>query len=365
MKPGLRELIFASFTFEEGNPHFTKVLILNAFLFITALVSFISFIYNIFFSFAHALLYIDPFIFSLMLFSLYQLREKENYEIASYIGTATLFIALIAIAMILQNQSFTLIWTYFFSPFAMITLGAKRGLIISFMFLLVLVTGSCFGINVWQHGEWDVPSCSRFSLAHLVMLYVIYAISNSYEKAYQRVESLREREQAQLKLFEKLSITDPLTGLYNRRSLKEIFPREFYEAKRNNHYFAYFLLDLDYFKSYNDTYGHQKGDQVLVTISKLLDKKFKFAFRFGGDEFAGIMIAEKKTMIKHTINKLHYAVKSLQIENKNSPLGKHLTCSIGVHIIKEFEYDFEEIYHLTDTALYKAKALGRDQVIYL
>jgi len=365
MKPGLSELIFASFTFEEGNPHFTKVLILNAFLFITAIVSLISFLYNILFTFNHALNYIDPFIFFLMLFSLYQLRKKENYEIAAHIGTFTVFFALIAIAMILQNQSFTLIWTYFFAPFAMITLGAKRGLIITLIFLLVIITGSCFGIGVWQHGEWDIPSCSRFSLAHMVMLYVVYAISNSYEKAYQRIEALREREKAQLKLFEKLSITDPLTGLYNRRSLKEIFPKEFYEAKRNNHYFAYFLLDLDYFKPYNDTYGHQKGDEVLVAVSKLLNKKFKFAFRIGGDEFAGIMIAEKKTMIKHTINKLHHAVKSLHIENKNSPIGRRLTCSIGVHIIKEFEYDFEEIYRLTDTALYKAKALGRDQVIYL
>jgi len=365
MKPGLRELIFASFSFEEGNPFFTKVLILHAFLFIAALVSVISFLYNTFFTPNPILLYIDTFIFVLLLFSLYQLRVKENYETAAYIGTATLFIAMSAIAIILQNQNYTLIWTYFFAPFAMITLGAKKGLVITLIFLIVILTGSCSGIGEWQNGTWDISSFIRFTLAHFVMLYVVYAISNSYEKAYERIEALREREKAQLKLFEKLSITDPLTGLYNRRSLKEIFPKEFYEAKRNDHYFAYFLLDLDYFKPYNDTYGHQKGDEVLIAVSKLLNKKFKFAFRIGGDEFAGIMVAEKKTMIKHTINKLHHAVRSLHIENKNSPIDKRFTCSIGVHIIKKFEYDFEEIYRLTDTALYKAKALGRDQVIYL
>jgi diguanylate cyclase (GGDEF)-like protein len=364
MKPGLKELIFASFTFEERNPYFTKVLILNALLFITALVSLLSFFYNIFSGFRHELLYIDLFILFLMIFSLYQLRKNENYELAAFTGTATLFFALAAIAIFIKNQSFTLIWTYFFAPFAMITLNAKRGLIISLMFLLVIVTASCYGIGIWQNGEWDISSCIRFSMAHIVMLYVIYAISNSYEKAYEKIEALREREQAQLRLFEKLSITDPLTSLYNRRSLKEIFPREFYEAKREKHYFAYILLDLDYFKSYNDTYGHQKGDEALTAVSKLMNKKFKFAFRIGGDEFAGIMTSGKKTMIKHTINKLHHTIRSLHIENKESPKGI-LTCSIGVHITTEYEYDFDEIYRLTDTALYKAKALGRDQVIYL
>jgi diguanylate cyclase (GGDEF)-like protein len=364
MKPGLKELVLASFSFEEGNPFFTKILILNAFLFISATISFILFLYNLFFRFNDAILYIDFFIFLLMLFSLYQLREKENYTLAAHMGAATLFITLAAIAIILKNQSFTLIWTYFFAPFTMITLGARRGLVFTLMFLLIVITASWYGIGIWQNGEWDISSCTRFSLAHAVMLYVIYAISNSYEKAYEKIEALREREKAQLKLFEKLSITDPLTSLYNRRSLKEIFPREFYEAKRKKQYFAYFLLDLDYFKSYNDTYGHQKGDEILVTVAELLNKKFKFAFRIGGDEFAGIMTSEKKTMIKHTINKLHHAIRSLHIENKESPKGT-LTCSIGVHIINEYEYDFEEIYHLADTALYKAKALGRDQVIYL
>jgi len=365
LKPKLKELVLASYSFEEGNPHLTKVIILNAFLFITAIVSTVSFIYNVLFTFNYLLLFIDIFIFVFILYALYQLREKNNYLVAAYMGTASLFIAFSAIVIILHGENFTLVWTYFFAPFAMITLGAKKGLTITLVFLIIILTSAYYGIDEWQNAQWNISSYLRFSLAHAVMLYVIYAISNSYEKAYERIEALRQREQAQLKLFEKLSITDPLTSLYNRRSLKEIFPREFYEAKRNKHYFAYFLLDLDYFKSYNDTYGHQKGDEVLTATAELLKKKFKFAFRIGGDEFAGIMVCDKKTMIKHTINELQHAVKSLHIANRESPIGKYLTCSVGVHIINEFEYDFEEIYNLADTALYKAKALGRDQVIYL
>jgi diguanylate cyclase (GGDEF)-like protein len=364
MKPKLKELILVSFSFEEENPNLTKIVILNAFLFITALVASVSLIFNILFTSDFLLKSIDVFIISLMLYALYQLREKENYEIAAYIGSVTMFSAYVAIITILHNKDFTFIWTYFFAPFVMVTLGAKRGLIITLFFLVTIFICTAYGINEWQNGAWNLSSYFRFVLAHLVMLYVVYAISNGYEKAYKRIEALRQREQTQLRLFEKLSITDHLTSLYNRRSLKEIFPKEFYNAKRNNNYFTYFLLDLDYFKSYNDTYGHQKGDEVLVTVAKILNQKLKFAFRIGGDEFAGIMTCDRKEVIQDTLNEIHHTIRSLEIENKGSPFGK-LTCSIGAHIINEFEYDFEEIYNLADTALYKAKALGRDQVIYL
>jgi diguanylate cyclase (GGDEF)-like protein len=360
----LKELIFASFTFKEESPQHTKTLILNAFLFITAIVAFISLIFNVIYASSSLLKGIDVFIICLMLYALYQLRKKKNYKTAVYIGVTTLFLAYVAIVTILQNKDFTIIWTYFFAPFAIVTLGAKRGLLITLFFLFTIFVCSSYGIDEWQNGLWNLSSYTRFVLAHLVMLYVVYAISNGYEKAYERIEALRQREQTQLRLFEKLSITDHLTSLYNRRSLKEIFPKEFYNAKRNDLYFAYFLLDIDYFKSYNDTYGHQKGDEALIAVANILNEKFKFAFRIGGDEFAGIMTCDKKDMIIDTIDTLHHTVKSLEIENKESPLGK-LTCSIGVHIINEFEYDFEEIYNLADTALYKAKALGRDQVAYL
>ena len=365
MKTKIKESIFPPFHFEEQNPHLTKKLILNAFLFIMVGISILSLIYNLFFIHNYLLVSIDTFIVLLMFFARYQLQVKNNYKRAAYTGTITLFIALNAIVYTQHNENFTLVWTYFFAPFVMITLGTRKGLLLSLIFLIVVLIGTCYGIGEWQNGTWNITSNVRFTLAHAVMLFVVYAISNGYEKAYERIEALRAREQAQLKLFEKLSITDPLTSLYNRRSLTEIFPKEFYDAKRNNHYFAYFLLDLDYFKSYNDTYGHQKGDETLVAVADILKSRFKFAFRIGGDEFSGIVVCDKEKMIKQQMNNLHHAVRALEIENRESPVSRYITCSIGVHIINEYEYDFEEIYNLADTALYKAKALGRNQVVYL
>jgi diguanylate cyclase (GGDEF)-like protein len=365
MKPGLKELILASFSFDEYNPFQTKTLILNTMLFITLVVNIILFPINTWVLQNPKLTSINIILLLIMSYALYQLREKNNYTSAAYIGTFSLFSIFIALILMIHGESFSLIWSYFFAPFVMITLGARRGLFLSLLFLSI-IAGICYsGINTWQDGKWDTISYIRFMLAHFVMLYIMYAIVNSNEKANEKIESLRQKEQAQLKLFEKLSITDPLTSLYNRRSLKEIFPREFYNTKRNRSHIAYFLMDLDYFKSYNDTYGHKKGDEVLISVAEILKEHTPYGFRIGGDEFAGIIIGKEPSDFSKTLDRIKDALENLKLENKHSPVSPYLSCSIGIHIIRDEEYDFEEIYLSADTALYKAKALGRNQIVYL
>jgi len=365
IQPKLKELIFASFNIEEHNPFYTKVLMLNAFLFITVVTVTVLSLLNLLQTHNLSLGMIHVAILVPILFSLFLLRKKHDYRSASYISTAILFLGYFATIILLKGKDYSLIWSYFFAPFSMIILGSRRGLFLSLIFLSLVLLYTSSGIGVWLHGEWSMASYVRFSISQIVMLYIIYAMTNSNEKAYERIETLRQRENAQLKLFEKLSITDPLTSLYNRRSLKEIFPKEFYAARRDNLYFAYLLLDLDYFKAYNDTYGHQKGDDVLIQTAALMKQSCKYAFRIGGDEFAGILSSKDRYKIEQTVEKLQKAVSAMHIENKGSPIGSYLTCSIGVHIIQESEYDFEEIYNTADNALYKAKALGRNQVVFL
>jgi len=95
--------------------------------------------------------------------------------------------------------------------------------------------------------------------------------------------------------LEKLSITDPLTKLFNRRYFDEIFDKEVSIARREKKLFCLMYFDIDNFKSYNDTYGHQMGDDVLTNISTILKSNMKrpsdYAFRMGGEEFAAIFSA--------------------------------------------------------------------------
>ena len=369
MKPKLTELLLGSFKFEKYDPFNTKVLLLNAMLFITVLISFLFILIHLFDTPSTQLFWISIFVFIFALFALYILREKNNYQHAAYIGNIILFTAFLAITLLQQGENYTLIWTFFFAPFAIVSLGASRGLITSFIFIGVILILTYAGTGEWQNGAWDRQSYLRFSIAHMIMLYIIFTIQNSNEKANIKIEEMRRHEKQQLKLFEQLSITDPMTSLYNRRFLKEIFPRQLHSAKRNDKVFAFFILDLDYFKQYNDTYGHQKGDWALEQVADILKEYLRrsgdYTFRLGGEEFAAIITGDNIDGIRNRINAILQAVEDREIEHKGSEIEPVLTCSIGAHILEDhLEYALEEFYGLADEALYKAKDSGRNRVIY-
>jgi len=369
MKPKLKELFLASFEFEDYNPLQTKVLILNAMLFITLIINSIFLSINIIFTHNYLLSLINAFILLLMVYTLYILRKKGEHGIAGYMGNVTLFLAFIALVVFEKGAHFTLIWSYFFAPFAIITLGARQGLMVSFTFIVSVLAIAYTGIDNWQNGSWDIESYIRFFLAHFVMLYVMYAVQNSNENAHNKIEILREKEKLQLKILEKMSITDMLTTLYNRRYFEEIFPRQIERAASRQMFFVYFILDLDRFKQYNDTYGHQKGDWVLREIGELLKTVFNksddYVFRIGGEEFAGIFLDYDIKNIQLRIQNITERLKEKHIEHTGSPNKKTLTCSIGVYVKSaEDPSTMQEIYRLADEALYKAKDEGRNKIIY-
>jgi len=342
-----------------------RTVLLKSMLFITASFAIILIPVNLFIAKNHTLVAIDLFVGLFALIALYQLQWKKNYILASYIGVLAVFITYCSVVYFQHGKDFSLVWTYFFAPFAIITLGARRGLFISTVFLVIIFIMTYVGIETWQDKTWTSLSFLRFILAHIAMLYIMYATVESNEKAFAKIELLREHEKGQLKLFEKLSITDPLTSLYNRRFLKDIFPEQFQHTLEHKGCFAFFLLDIDYFKPYNDTYGHRQGDEVLKEIADLFHEHIKYGFRIGGDEFAGIVTGENEEAVREIIEEFYHAIQTVKIENVKSPLVPYITCSIGVHISTKKELTFEDIYQFADTALYKAKALGRNQIVYL
>jgi len=342
---------------------------LNASLFISAVVNLVFLVVNLFFDPAIYLFTINTALFVFSSYALYILREKRDYKRAVIIGNSILFTAFIALSITQQGANFTFIWTYFFTPFAILTLGASRGLVVAFTFIVTILAITYTGIDVWQEGVWDTKSYLRFFVAHFLMLYIIYAFQNSNERANEKIEEMRIKEKQQLKLFEKLSITDALTSLYNRRFLDEIFPRQIHAARRNGKLFAFFILDLDYFKQYNDSYGHQKGDWALEQVSLILKEHLRrsedYAFRMGGEEFAGIVLGEDIEGLKSAINDIHKAIQAQNIEHSSSKVSPVLTCSIGVCVVDDtLTYDFKEVYQLADNALYMAKGSGRNKIVY-
>ena len=170
-----------------------------------------------------------------------------------------------------------------------------------------------------------------------------------------------------LKLRESLrnqSICDSLTGLFNRRYLEESLEREFSRAKRNKTSVAFLMLDLDHFKRFNDTFGHQAGDTLLRTLGDLLKKSTRgqdIACRYGGEEFVLVLTDStiEGTLIR--AEALRQEVKKMNVEYAGQLFGA-VTISMGVAMFPDHGTSLGEILRAADLALYCAKREGRDRV---
>ena len=172
---------------------------------------------------------------------------------------------------------------------------------------------------------------------------------------------------ASLRLRETLrdqSIRDPLTGLFNRRFMEESLEREMQRAVRKNHPVSVLFIDLDHFKRFNDTFGHDAGDVVLRSIADLFRKLFRVddvICRYGGEEFGIILPESSAENAVIRANALREAVKKLHIQYKNHALGT-ITLSIGVATFPEHGDSSEELLKAADQCLYHSKSAGRDLV---
>ncbi len=168
---------------------------------------------------------------------------------------------------------------------------------------------------------------------------------------------LRERLRAQ-------SVRDPLTGLFNRRYLQETFERELSRAKRENRSVGLAVLDVDHFKRFNDSFGHQAGDVVLREVAQALIKglrKEDVACRFGGEEMVLVLPGASSEDTRLRADALRMSIRDLQVSFEGQMLGR-VTASFGVVAFPLHGATVETLMSQADAALYTAKNVGRDQV---
>jgi len=171
---------------------------------------------------------------------------------------------------------------------------------------------------------------------------------------------------ANLKLRETLrnqAIRDGLTGLFNRRYLEETMERELSRGKRQGNPLGVIMMDLDHFKEYNDTYGHNAGDELLINLGQLIQDQVRredVACRYGGEEFLLIMPGASLEIAVERANELNLAVKRL---HQGSSSLKPITISAGVAVFPEHGANGRDVIRAADAALYRAKEEGRDRVV--
>jgi diguanylate cyclase (GGDEF)-like protein/PAS domain S-box-containing protein len=168
-----------------------------------------------------------------------------------------------------------------------------------------------------------------------------------------------------LKLYETLrnqSTRDPLTNLFNRRCMEESLDRELRRAERSHRQLSLIMLDLDHFKRFNDTFGHDAGDAILRQVGKLLETSFRgedIACRYGGDEFTVILPVGALDIAEQRAQELRKAIENLEIPYLNPTLDR-VTVSMGIARFPEHGSTAETLLRSADRALYQAKAAGRN-----
>nr|WP_084688302.1 diguanylate cyclase [Paraburkholderia oxyphila] len=176
---------------------------------------------------------------------------------------------------------------------------------------------------------------------------------------------LRRRMRAESEL-QLLARTDGLTGLNNRRSLGEILEQEWRRARRNRSVMSLLFLDIDRFKAYNDTYGHQAGDDALAVVARCISASIRrpadTAARYGGEEFVVVLPETPASGAAEIAERIRSAIAGCEIEHAGSEYGR-VTASIGVvSRVPETDDDLSAAIKAADEALYQAKTSGRNRV---
>ncbi|MHB8124439.1 MAG: GGDEF domain-containing response regulator [Desulfitobacteriaceae bacterium] len=182
------------------------------------------------------------------------------------------------------------------------------------------------------------------------------------------LEVTRQLEEANESL-RNLSLLDGLTEIANRRHFDEIFFLEFGRAKRNKTSLTLLLVDIDFFKAYNDSYGHLKGDECLKNVTSALKKTLKrqgdFIARYGGEEFAVILPNTDLQGALSLVETMKHVIQELKIEHCDSQCSKFISVSIGVSTMEPpANYLPGDLIQLADKALYRAKKTGRNKAAF-
>src|SRR3989441_716153 len=231
-------------------------------------------------------------------------------------------------------------------------LGALRG--VSYLCAPMMGQGQALGVLHVQSG-----SSSGEGQNHLTDAQQRLAVTTAGHIAL-GLANLRLRETLRMQ-----SIRDPLTGLFNRRYMEESLVRELRRAARNQRRLGAIMLDLDKFKVFNDTYGHEAGDALLRKLGGFLRSRTRgedIACRYGGEEFVVILSEASIEVTQQRAERLREEFKHLSVQHRGKTLGA-LTLSIGVAVFPEHGTTAEDILHTVDSALYRAKAEGRDRVV--
>ncbi|MDD5167174.1 MAG: diguanylate cyclase [Syntrophales bacterium] len=223
-------------------------------------------------------------------------------------------------------------------------MGTDRG----YLCVPMIISGELQGMLRLIFHEKNEDDSGFEELALVVAEHVILSLTNLKLNESLRIQAIR----------------DPLTGLFNRRYMEESLEREFYRSSRNHRPVSIMMLDIDHFKHFNDSYGHDAGDSLLKGLAKIMQRhvrKEDIACRFGGEEFIIILPDTSLEVARTRADHFRNELSQTPFEHKCRDLGA-VTVSLGVAAFPNHGRSADDVLRMADKALYKAKENGRNRV---
>jgi diguanylate cyclase (GGDEF)-like protein len=227
---------------------------------------------------------------------------------------------------------------------------------------------SAFAIDYTIHGIGPFALWSMNESLLILLAFISTVVITGLVLSALKIERGRAMEPLERVLGElrEQAVTDPLTGLYNRRYLWEFLRREWIRAKRRNDTLAVIMIDLDHFKRVNDAHGHEAGDFVLTAVAGLLRNRIRssdIVCRYGGEEFALVLPEASLENVRLRAEDIRMAIKDLDLTHQGVPLGR-ITASLGIALFPDHVDDPDSLMQAADAALYEAKGAGRDRTVF-
>ncbi len=234
-------------------------------------------------------------------------------------------------------------------------------------------------VSVWSQYRWQIVGVLALVAVQTLFIGLLLRLVRERRLALRALD--KEREHLEERVTERttelqvanaqlarLSTTDALTGLANRRQFDQVLKHEFLRMQRCHHPLSLIMLDVDHFKGFNDYYGHVMGDVCLHRIGQAIDQSVchtpDLAVRYGGEEFAIILPETTFHEVKVLAERIRTQIEQLQIPHTCSETADYVTVSLGVVTVEAgVVYTMEEVVQLADKQLYKAKMMGRNLVL--
>ncbi|WP_333607307.1 GGDEF domain-containing protein [Arsukibacterium sp.] len=346
--------MFAAFLTNNGHftvtdPNYRRVYLINSMLLGIALICSIFFVINLAFFQLYSVALVD-FIGALCAVLVWR-RFQQQPEVDSSAWQTVILLALVLLAYLAVTAAefYSLSWAMVFPPVAFFLLGRQKGLILTVAFfvlawLLLRLVKVSLPVEAWFN----------IGVSSICLVFLIRYFEVSRNEAFKALA--REHRKSQ-----QLSITDSLTGIYNRAKLDALLESEINRAVRHHSRFSVILCDLDFFKRVNDQFGHMVGDQVLIQFAAILTESCRdldIAGRWGGEEFLVLCPHTNLAGAVQLAERIRSSVENARFEHQ-----QRITLSLGIAELSANE-DSSSLLKRADDALYRAKAKGRNRAEY-